>query len=71
MKIKEGKQVGFLSGVSATFKALPFMSKNGLLIWFLPALGLTLAMSYGAFALIDIVVETVSTAYEEYFGVLS
>ena len=41
-------------GISATFKAVPFMVSNGLLIWFLPAIFLTLTMSYGVFAMIDL-----------------
>jgi len=58
-------------GISATFKAVPFMASNGLLIWFLPAIALTLTMSYGAFAIIDFVVEFVIGMYTSYFGEVS
>ena len=55
-------------GVSATFRALPFMASNGLLIWFLPAFFLTIALSFGAFTLIDMAVDGADSLYTTTFG---
>ena len=56
------------NGVSATFKAAPFMASNGLLIWFIPAFFLTIALSFGAFALIDMAVNCAENLYTKTFG---
>jgi len=55
-------------GVLATFKAVPFMASNGLLIWFLPAFILTIILSFGAFSLIDMAVDYADTRYTKTFG---
>ena len=55
-------------GLSATFMAVPFMASNGLLIWFLPALFLTISLSFGAFALIDMAVDCADSVYVNRFG---
>ena len=47
------------------------MIKNKMLIWFLPAFFLTLALSYGAIALIDMAVDSVDSLYTNTFGVHS
>ena len=44
------------------------MVKNGMLIWFLPAFFLTLAISFGAFALIDMAVNYADSLYTSTFG---
>ncbi|MDG2311364.1 MAG: EI24 domain-containing protein [Flavobacteriales bacterium] len=59
---------GFSDGIRTSFKALPFMFKHKMLIWFLPAFFLTLALSYGAFALIDMAVDFVDRLYTNAFG---
>ena len=59
---------GFSDGIRVSFKALPFMVKNGMLIWFLPALFLTLALSFGAFAVIDMAVDYADNLYMNTFG---
>ena len=51
-------------GVAATFKAVSFMASNGLFIWFLPAFFLTIALSIGAFSLIDMAVDYADSLYE-------
>ena len=58
----------YSDGISSSFKALPFMVKNGMLIWFLPAFFLTLAISFGAFALIDMAVNYADSLYTSTFG---
>ena len=47
------------------------MIQNKMLIWFLPAFFLTLALSYGAIALIDMAVDSVDSLYTNTFGVHS
>jgi len=64
MKIKHG----FSDGIRTSFKALPYMIQNKMLIWFLPAFFLTLALSYGAVALIDMAVDSVDRLYTDTFG---
>ena len=64
MKIKSG----FFGGLFGSLKALPFMRSNGLVIWFLPAIALSLLMSFGVFTIIDLTVEFVSSLYSGYFG---
>jgi uncharacterized protein involved in cysteine biosynthesis len=59
---------GFTDGIRASFKALPYMAQNGMLIWFLPAFFLTLALSFGAFALIDMAVDYIDRLYINTFG---
>jgi uncharacterized protein involved in cysteine biosynthesis len=59
---------GFSDGIRTSFKALPYMIQNKMLIWFLPAFFLTLALSYGAFALIDMAVDSVDSLYTNTFG---
>lgn len=59
---------GFSDGIRASFKALPYMAKNGMLIWFLPAFFLTLALSFGAFTLIDMAVDYIDRLYTNTFG---
>ena len=59
---------GFSDGIRTSFKALPFMIRNKMLIWFLPAFFLTLALSYGAFALIDMAVDSADNLYTNTFG---
>ena len=59
---------GFSDGIRTSFKALPYMIQNKMLIWFLPAFFLTLALSYGAFALIDMAVDSVDRLYTDTFG---
>jgi uncharacterized protein involved in cysteine biosynthesis len=44
------------------------MAQNGMLIWFLPAFFLTLALSFGAFALIDMAVDYIDRLYINTFG---
>ena len=58
-----------IDGLKANIKALPFMAKNGMLIWFLPATVLTIVMSYGSFLLIEWVVDYASFQYLTIFGV--
>lgn len=55
-------------GISATFKAVSFMASNGLFIWFLPAVFLTISLSFGAFALIDMAVDYADRLYTNTFG---
>ena len=62
---------GFSDGIRTSFKALPYMIQNKMLIWFLPAFFLTLALSYGAIALIDMAVDSVDSLYTNTFGVHS
>ncbi len=57
-----------IDGLKANIKALPFMAKNGMLIWFLPATVLTIVMSYGSFLLIEWVVDYASFQYLTIFG---
>lgn len=64
MKIKHG----FSDGIRTSFKALPYMIQNKMLIWFLPAFFLTLALSYGAVALIDMAVDSADRLYTDTFG---
>tara|TARA_B110000444_G_C18756359_1_gene555346 strand:+ start:148 stop:975 length:828 start_codon:yes stop_codon:yes gene_type:complete len=64
MKIKSG----FFGGLFGAFNALPFMKTNGLMIWLVPAIALSLAMSYGLFAVIDLSVELAGAHYKGYFG---
>lgn len=64
MKIKHG----FSDGIRTSFKALPYMIQNKMLIWFLPAFFLTLALSYGAFVLIDMAVDSADSLYTNTFG---
>jgi len=59
---------GFSDGIRTSFKALPFMIKNKMLIWFLPAFFLTIALSYGAFVLIDMAVDSAHSLYTKRFG---
>ena len=59
---------GFSDGIRTSFKALPYMIQNKMLIWFLPAFFLTLALSYGAFALIDMAVDSADRLYMDTFG---
>jgi len=59
---------GFSDGIRTSFKALPFMIKNKMLIWFLPAFFLTIALSYGAFVLIDMAVDSAHSLYTKTFG---
>jgi len=59
---------GFSDGIRTSFKALPFMIKNKMLIWFLPAFFLTIALSYGAFVLIDMAVDSANSLYTKRFG---
>ncbi len=59
---------GFSDGIRTSFKALPYMIQNKMLIWFLPALFLTLALSYGAFVLIDMAVDSADSLYTNTFG---
>ena len=59
---------GFSDGIRTSFKALPFMIKNKMLIWFLPAFFLTIALSYGAFVLIDMAVDSAHSLYTNRFG---
>lgn len=59
---------GFSDGIRTSFKALPYMIKNNMLLWFLPAFFLTLALSYGAFALIDMAVDSADRLYTDTFG---
>jgi uncharacterized protein involved in cysteine biosynthesis len=59
---------GFSDGIRTSFKALPYMIQNKMLIWFLPAFFLTLALSYGAFALIDMAVDSLDRLYMNTFG---
>ena len=55
-------------GILATLKAVPFLASNGLLIWFLPAVFLTVALSFGAFSIIDIAVDFADRIYADKFG---
>ncbi len=59
---------GFSDGIRTSFKALPYMIQNKMLIWFLPAFFLTLALSYGAFVLIDMAVDSADILYTDTFG---
>ena len=59
---------GFSDGIRTSFKALPYMIQNKMLIWFLPAFFLTLALSYGAFVLIDMAVDSADSLYTNTFG---
>ena len=59
---------GFSDGIRTSFKALPYMIKNNMLIWFLPAFFLTLALSYGAFAIINMAVDYADRIYTDTFG---
>ena len=59
---------GFSDGIRTSFKALPYMIQNKMLIWFLPAFFLTLALSYGALALIDMAVDSADRLYTDTFG---
>ena len=59
---------GFSDGIRTSFKALPYMIKNNMLIWFLPAFFLTLALSYGAFAIIKLAVDSADILYTDTFG---
>ena len=59
---------GFSDGIRTSFKALPYMIQNKMLIWFLPAFFLTLALSYGAFVLIDMAVDSADRLYTKMFG---
>ncbi|PCJ80469.1 MAG: hypothetical protein COA49_08335 [Bacteroidetes bacterium] len=56
-----------IDGLKSNFKALPFMARNGMLIWFLPATVLTIVMSYASFVLIDWVVDYASFHYLKFF----
>ena len=59
---------GFSDGIRTSFKALPYMIKNKMLIWFLPSFFLTIALSYGAFVLIDMAVDSADSLYTKTFG---